>query len=261
MMENARKMVIVPQELIDKFQSFDSSQKSAKRAYKSLDDEMEEIMKNKRFDDSEKWKLYNQVLQRFLNLASNKRKPINIPIVNTTFTDQTQRQPLQEEWNEEPQTHYIPPNQIEEITGSFSKAYQNDARSLLRFMIRNGSPISWDNNLELYIDGKKIPGSNIVDLTHYVVRARSAQSLPEGARTLLNVLKQMNVPKEYFHNRRALQHLTDDPDAEIPPSPLADNEVPLRRTPMRDRLRSRERRNIVNQSFLESLDNWEPYEP
>lgn len=202
-MEYARKMIVVPQELLDRLQSSSSSQENVKnqptatkRSYKSLDDEMEEILSDKKIHDSEKWKLYNQVLQRFLHKSSINRKPINIPLFGTDDAIPSKRQ----------RQGAFYTNQIEEIVETFSKTYKPKVRNLLRFMLRDESPISWNDNYEVFIDGEKIEGSNLVDLISSLVRMRIVPS-PVGWNRVMNVLNKMNVPREYILNQKALSHL------------------------------------------------------
>ena len=128
-MEHARKMIVAPQELFQRLQSPSDQQQqqqhtstTKRRTYKTLDQEMEEIMSDKRIDDREKWKMYNQVLQRFLNNSAINRQPITLPIVGSSsnidtddfnYTDHTS--------NRYQQRERLTPVQIDEIVDTFTK--------------------------------------------------------------------------------------------------------------------------------------------
>lgn len=319
-MEHARKMVVVPHEVFERLQAKtaaatnESHQQTAKRTHPTLDDEMESIMNDKKLDDSEKWKLYNQVLQRFLNKASINRQPLNIPILDTTpdigmmMMRGEQYEDIGEEVvrdnNEQQQRRNVDrvyQAQIEDIAETFTKTYRNDARQLLRFMSRpqrdGNQSFGWTDNNEVIIDGRTIPGSNIVDLTHAIVRTRAVGRLPVGWNRMINVLKRANVPKEYIHNKRALEELNnddrvaaeeyindDDIDASLSNLQVSGEATAVRdarSAPEPDRLRSaymrrtsqrpyprhqvdsqrQGRKEVLNESILNSLNNWEPYNP
>lgn len=229
-------MVVVPQELIDRLQTTAADRKPTNlTSENSLDAEMQQILINKNMDDSEKWKLYTQALHRFLHIATNKRQPISIPIVETEGDVQHSRR-----------IHSAAEGgPVEEIVETFSKTYRSDARNLLRFMKREGSLISWDGDYSVYINGGKIPNSNLVDILNCIVKVRMRDYTPPGWYEVLNALKAMNVPKDYMNNIRALKEINaeyrssfaggsdDDDDDDLHSSTES-----ILRTPLVNRLRS-----------------------
>lgn len=181
-MEYAKKMVVVPQEFIDRLRS-DGGGSAESSTSDSLDAEMNRILNDKRLDDREKWKLYQQVLQRFLHFAAQNREPINLPIVEPT-------------------------NVINDIVESFPQMYQRDARNLLRIMMRNKQLVRWDDDGTVYVNyDEKIPRSNIEDILHCIVRERKVDRIPVGWNQVLKALHQMNAPTEYINNPAALLYL------------------------------------------------------
>ena len=75
-MEHVKKMVVVPQELIDRLNSNNvMTQPRQQSSAGGLDTEMHRILNDKHLDDVEKWKQYQQVLRRFLHLTSQQRGP------------------------------------------------------------------------------------------------------------------------------------------------------------------------------------------
>lgn len=262
-------MVVVSQELIDRLQT-NAEDKKPNNPYRgnSLDEEMQQILNSKNMDDSEKWKLYKQALHRFLHIAENKRQPINIPIVELGGNVHERRM--------DEAVAGVGPVEggpMEEIVDSFSKTYRSDARNILRFMKRGGSLISWDGDYTVYVSGKKIPDSNIVDILNGIVKIRMRDYTPPGWHEVLNALKAMNVPKEYINNSKALKEINaeyrhsftdadeDDEDDLGAASPV--------RTPLGQRLRSSKQsllpspvkatKRFTSKTPLSNLDKWEQF--
>ena len=70
-------MLLIPQKTMQRLQG-DQTDVSA------LDKAMTSVLKTKKISDAEKWKQYNQILQRFLHVASKKRKTVKIPLEGST---------------------------------------------------------------------------------------------------------------------------------------------------------------------------------
>jgi len=71
-MEHAKKMIVVPQELIARLNNGGGEKTGG--SSDSLDTEMHRILNDKRLDDNDKWKQYQQVLQRHLHFSANKTR-------------------------------------------------------------------------------------------------------------------------------------------------------------------------------------------
>jgi hypothetical protein len=237
-MEHTKKMVVVPQELVERLREGTPAGSVGGGSGKTgLDAEMNRILNDKRLDDSEKWKQYQQVLHRFLHFSANRRHGITLPIV------EQQKQGVKEEQEETAadgsdvtadRARRESAALVEELVETVPKIYRTEARNLLRFMSRT-TPVTWDAKGAVYVNGQKVPSSNIVDVLHGVVRARRTDRLPPGWTEVMGALKDANVPKEYVSNPAALRFLGVGLDtASSPwstPSPRA--------TPMRERLRQR----------------------
>lgn len=265
-MEHAKKMVVVPQELIERLREGSSKGSSSNKPNASLDAEMHRILSDKRLDDTEKWKQYQQVLQRFLHFSMVKRQPIGLSIIDDEGGEDTAGSIRRES-----------AALLEEVVETFPKIYKTEARSLLRFMNRQGSPITWDAQGVVHVNGEIIPDSNIVDIMHSVVRVRKVDRLPPGWHNVMTVLKNMNVPKEYVGNPAARRFLGVGPDTVSSPTTVTSSFAtstpmpPLRKTPMLDRLRPRSprpsarRRLITGEEAADEkpldfiLDNWEQF--
>lgn len=183
-MENAKKMIIVP---IEAFQRVQNQQQTSSNIASGLDNEMLKLLNNTTLSDREKWDQYQQVLQRFLHFASQKRKPINIPVVDMNSKH----------------------NGIgmEEIVDTFSKTYKKDVRNLVKALEKKNEFVSWDEDGVITINGEKIPNSNIVDVLHDIIRARKSTQ-PPGWKQLMMILKETNTPSEFITNPFSREYLS-----------------------------------------------------
>ena len=247
-LEYAKKMVIVPPELIARLEHNNNSTQQVSSSSSSLDAEMSRILSDKRLADNDKWKLYQQVLQRHLNINASKRESINLPIVDTDMgliQNNMQRTAAA---------------LVDEIVESFPKIYKSEARSLLRTMARNGDRISWDSSGFVYVQNKMIPNSNIVDILHSIVRARKSNPLPTGWHEVMQALKEMHIPSTYINNVDALRflgHEVAEPSIISPGRGMYQSPI---RTPILNRLRPRADKS-PSRIPTSNLENWEPFTP
>ena len=198
-------MVVVPQQLIERLQEVKNSSDSSQRigGGDSLDMQMHRILNVKHLDDSEKWKQYQQVLQRFLHIAEQKRQPINVPVMDRDSVKMDNEL-------------------VEEIAETFTRHYRSDARKLLKMIAAHSDVIRWDKDRHVYVHNQKLPGANIVDIMHSIVRLRRHADPPPGWIEVMEVLKDLNIPITYINNPDALSYLGQDPYRQ--PSMLASSE-------------------------------------
>lgn len=209
-MEYAKKMVVVPQELISRLEkaSTPHSTHSSSRE-DDLSTEMKRILDNRVMSDSDKWKQYQQVLRRFLHLAATNRQPITMPIVERESDgkvvdyDEAAIRPKQPRRDGD--------TMIEDIIESLPTAYKTETRGLLRAMVKRPDLIRWDSNGTVYTNDEMIPNSNIIDIVHNIVRARKTSQVPSGWTQVMSVLRELNVPSTYLGNPRAFDFLGRTP--------------------------------------------------
>lgn len=170
-MEHARKMMIVPPELI---QRLTASENSQPKILTQLDNEMDKIL-NSQLPDHDKWLQYNQVLQRFLHFAGQTRQPVSIAVEN----------------KKESLTH-------SDILVTLPDVYKKKAENLINTLTSSGS-LNWDNNGTVTIKGVTLPSSNIIDLINDALRPRKSTS-PTGWRQLAAYMKEINIPHELIGN-------------------------------------------------------------
>ena len=93
-----------------------------------------------------------------------------------------------------------------DVVDALPTSQQANARKLMRLLRAQGDDIlSWTPNGEVRIQGKRLRGTNIVDLVGDVVRSTpSKTSAPERER-FLNALAEANVPETLVKNKNALE--------------------------------------------------------
>lgn len=210
-MEHARKMILVPADSVKntvlasqindlevglerkKSESTDcKTVQTPGNVLTRLDREMYEILNGTTANAHDKWLLYSQVLQRFLNFAKDENKPSNIveaPI-------KSQEETIAEDREEEEGITALDNHIIEAVPDSFRKC----AILLLKRLHRAGEKqITWDSNDRVSIDGEIIEGANMVDLINDALRARKYHEAV-GRAQFAELIRRIGVPKEIIKN-------------------------------------------------------------
>lgn len=254
-MEHAKKMIIIPQDMLQRMQHPPTSSDTVSE----LDSEMLNLLNNKNLGDRDKWERYQQVLQRYLHFTTQQRKPIHLPVIDTTDAGQRQNTLTSEE-----------------IIDTFPKTYKQDVRNILRAIEKRNDLVTWDSNGSVYIQGESIPKSNIVDLLHNIVRTRKSTQ-PPGWEQLMGVLKQINIPTEFITNPFSRQYLItardgahsanrleEDPtikSVKLETSPKARSVIPSYRTPSKVKTRVKKQLSEPASKKRPSLKKWEHFTP
>lgn len=153
-MEHTKKMVLDTPEV---FERINQTSELQPNTLSVLDKEMKEVLNNNKFSDYEKWTMYSQILQRYLNIINNIRKPIPLPISEEVVPPKE----LTEKSNSNHDNTEIH-RQDDEILVSVPKTLRNKATLLLQ-RLKRGNNIEWDNKGVVYINKEKINNSNITD--------------------------------------------------------------------------------------------------
>lgn len=181
-MERARKMVIIPEETLTRMQQqqqqqqvsdgIENSAQTPGDATSRLDNEMFEILNTKKFSSNEdKCKQYLQVLRRYLFHKKNYGREDGsgggdvdgsrdtLDTIDSTFT------PLSEE----------------AILEGVPKAHVQKARVLLaQWRMNEPDRLKWDNAGRVNIDGKTIPGSDIIELLNDALKKKKKKGINTG---------------------------------------------------------------------------------
>lgn len=190
-MEHAHKLILLPRDSVDKLQE---SQKQEIKSVQTpgnemtrLDAEMSEILNMTTIDDSEKWKRYQQVLQRFLRMVENSH--VN-QILQSVQPDKSSQNGITDD----------------AIVNTVPIRYRSKAQLLLNSL--HNAPnkvISWDNKGVVTVNGSPIPRSNIIDLINEAMRARKTVN-PVGRDQFARLLEEINAPRECIGNSGLWSH-------------------------------------------------------
>ena len=198
-MEHCKKLVLVPHETLSRLHDKPVS-RTESDVLGELDTEMHKILLQKA-EDSEKWKLYQQTLQRYLHFVNEQRKPLELTLPTTYDPRKSE--------NTEDQQKLL--NQLNTVT---PKKFQQHATTLFNALAQDKTFVSWDSTGQLRIDGTLLPQSHVVELISDAVRTRKTAQA-SGWKAFASILRRINVPlnlisntkyKEFIHSQRGMGH-------------------------------------------------------
>lgn len=185
-MNHVKKMILVPHESVARLN--DPTPSISRTQMSALDTEMNYILRKQYADDSEKWKRYNQVLQRFLYFSKESQKPVSLEISsvseNTEKVDSDQFSNIRHQ-----------------ITQVLPQTYKVQAVKIHDYLSVSGSPVTWDANGVVSLKGNPVPHSNIIDLISDLTRFRKNFE-PTGVTQFTNALAQLNIPLDLIGNEK-----------------------------------------------------------
>jgi hypothetical protein len=185
-MKHAMKMVLVPHESVARLQEKPTAP-TPQTQMNSLDTEMDLIMRKKYADDSEKWKQYNETLQRYLHFAGENRKPISIELgglEDTVKKDDNHKDILRDQ-----------------LVAVMPKTYKDLGLKIYDYLSTDTSPVKWNSAGTVSINGAPLPSSNIIDLISDLTRSRKNFE-PHGVDKFVQALARMNIPIDLVQNER-----------------------------------------------------------
>ena len=190
-MAHVRKMALVDPRLLETLRT--PKQSPSEPTLRDLDAEMTSILDISDIDVSEKVRLHNQTLLRHNDMnKTHAKKPTLVVVVNDEKVGN-------EENNDDEN------DTLSEIVATMLKSLQLKARMLTA---RLKKMVDWNDRGELLHEGVAIaiPGSNITDLVHDLVRRRKTFE-PVGWQQLAGQLRGSNIPMELVGNVARRQHI------------------------------------------------------
>lgn len=181
-------------------------------------------------DEDKRWKLYKEVLQRYLHFVQEAKKRLredtqgNGEDINDEQNEDTN---LDVDDNEFMETSTLissgrgdgsassssssfgkkraqSAEMIKKILDSVPKSYRDKARALLKYLIDiPSSKISWDRRGLVTIDGSVITGSNISELINDAIRERKTVKAT-GRIQFARLLRDIGTPSNLIGNRDLL---------------------------------------------------------
>ena len=187
---SVKKMVVVPYQVLETMKWWKDKQyqkpilppnPQAVDASHLLKD-MNQILQKTDLSEAEKAQKYGETLFKLQHLLEKTKKPPS--------TDSPQP-------TDQPQ----PPSTValhDQILQSVPKTMQRKAELLLG-MIKNNNNLTWDEQGVVSYKGKRIHGSNIIDLINDTIRQRKGVE-PKGWETFSKALHESNIPQEVIGN-------------------------------------------------------------
>lgn len=178
-MNHAKKMVMISPEVLQRLNT------GRNESLNVLEEDMNNVLHATDLEDRAKWAHYQQMLQRRQHFHDEMRKPVEIPIVDTSSGR----------------------NFKDEILRTIPKALKTKGELLFDRLCDNDL-IAWDSYGTVSINKVSIPNSNIVDLVCDVVRCKKSSAGPVGWARFVEALRQINIPQEFIGNPHRRQEAT-----------------------------------------------------
>ena len=206
-MEHTRKMASVDPRLLEALRPPPPTH-TLGRVLRGLDGEMSLVLDRTDLDQGDNIELYNQILLRY-NTMANKRvkQPTRVVVVNDDGAAAAAAAAAMQDGGTataaaEPLAATGRDVDIVEIV---PKSLKPKALRLMK-RLRNDPSIQWNDRGGLIIEGSAIPGNNMIDLVHDVLRKRK-QSDPVGWQPFAKHLKHINLPMELVGNVDRRQYM------------------------------------------------------
>ena len=172
-MNNVKKMVLVEPRTFEMMKSSRHEKSLIQNVKSELDAEMNSVISRSDIPTSEKVKLYNQVLQRYMTYKDkSENTPVKVRIEDKKlFTEN-------------------------DILKNVSTQQKAKAKELISF-IKDNSTIGWSDSGEFVFDDKVIPNSNIKDLIVGSVGKRKPTGL-NGWKEFQGALNALQAPNKFL---------------------------------------------------------------
>lgn len=180
-------------------------------------------------DENERWKLYKEVLQRYLYFVRKTKKRLRDESsrnedVDENDNEQYENTSLNDDEDDLTETRTLisgnsgesgsssfgkkrvqTAEMIKEILAGVPKSYHGKARALLKYLCDiPSSKISWNRRGLVSIDGVVVTGSNISDLINDAIRERKTVKAT-GRIQFAQLLHDINTPPNLIGNRDLLR--------------------------------------------------------
>ena len=195
-------MVLVPEGMLNTIQQYQQQQITPEtKNLVRLDNQMETILKDESRPTDEKARQFSQHLQRYLTMYDKTKTP-----------NQIVEQPMVTDSEQETLSPIIT-HAEQDILETVPPSFKTRAQNLLKKLKSHPDEVSWDSKSQLILNGKTLPGTNIVDLVNDAIRPRK-NFTPRGYEEFVQGLAQINTPEDLVKNdarRRLLLEYRDNP--------------------------------------------------
>ena len=181
-MSHVRKMALVDPRLLETLRT--PTQTPVDTTLRDLDAEMTSILDKSDVGVREKVRLYNQALLRYNNMAKDRAaKPTPVVVVK-------ENEPI------------VATDVMADVVTTLPKTLQEKGSQLVSRL----KTTKWNDRGELLHEGVAIPGSNVVDLVHDLLRKRKTSD-PIGWQLFASQMHADNIPMELVGNVARRQHI------------------------------------------------------
>ena len=189
-MVHSKKLVLVPHETLSRLHEKPVT-RSGSDVIGELDIEMGKILSQKA-EDSEKWKMYHQTLQRYLHFINEQRKPLEI-----SFTSRNDGQKDFVRANDDDNARLMT-----QLKAVIPRKFKDNATALFESLTsQQAKPqIEWDALGSVSIQNTPLVQSNIIELISDATRNRTAAKAP-GWKKFASVIRKLNVPLNLIANK------------------------------------------------------------
>lgn len=183
----------MPHEALAKFHEKPASRTTGD-VMNDLDQEMSRILKQ-RAADSEKWKLYEQALQKYLYFVNEQKKPAAL-----LFPETNPKESEVESESESPHDTVLK----ERLLSLIPVKFKNAAAALYEHLSTPEAKryISWDRNGTTSVGGETY--TSIIDLISDAVRTRKQPKISRW-QPFASVLKSLHTPLDIIGNQKYIQ--------------------------------------------------------
>ena len=100
---------------------------------------------------------------------------------------------------------------VEDILERLPKDVQGIGEEVLQAISCSRQLLSWNNQLQLVIDNRSVPRTNIVDLVQYILYPESKDtSQPRGFEVFLDALKEIGLESQWVRNETVINALDNN---------------------------------------------------
>ncbi len=206
-MEHAKKMAIVPTEVLNALRADNSKPNNMTTSAKNihaLDKDMQWILKRTDLDEYEKATRYQQILQKYLTFHHQKQNPLAVKIL----TERSSKQVYDSE--DDPTTVSTKDaGTVNDIVNSVPSNMRNKAKQLMHKLLMHKDVFSWNDRGELILNKSVIPHSNLNDLIIDVLRPHGSKFDPIGHEEFVQGFADINVPESLISNSKRRSMVRD----------------------------------------------------
>lgn len=231
-MQHAQKLVLVPQEKLERLQRFNEQSSSLPSLQtpgdpsSRIDAAMYDVLKAN-IDDREKSLIYSQLLRNFLTqkgIINQQKLPKEVPDTQQSVLK------VQQSALEAAPSPGVSSAEITRIAATLPSTLRSKGQNLLNHLTKD-SQLAWNEKQEIIFQDKTYFGTNIVDLVNDTVRDRRTNP-PRQRGTFVRILALLCTPREFIGNTIVKELVDSETQRELISSRVASPRTPSQPPPV-----------------------------